>query len=449
MDYNKRGYMKNLIITGAGVDKALGLPLANGLVSELANFTENEGMEIHNVLKKKLPNLRFSFNKFVENAVEIFLENQLSNPSLLTNELEQIKEIHSNVKSEYLEILIEITKRLEIIKEANTLPEDIQNKLEQIIRQEENIPIDADSSLMNIRGLSLSNAPKKVIDIILKKSIRQPDTISEPDRDLYNYLTNRIFNFEKLLVDEFIGFYINDQSRIKKYIYISWILWAYLRYKSFHTNILTKVNTSFYGTIKKANNGNFDFITFNYTNFWKETGVEPIYFHGSCDSYMRFDTREFFEKDDRINNAKDVTTIKSLIESIEFDFSKKIFFLPSIIPPLVFKPILSVEYLEKWYQSTQLIENAKIILIIGYSFNFADEHFNDVIRKKTPGKKIIIVNPDIDSIKTQFCKIKKLSEDSFSKSKQQGFDCYQSDNHVFVKGKAEEFTYEKIQGFLD
>lgn len=440
--------MKNLIITGAGVDKALGLPLANGLVSELANFTENEGVELHNVLKEKLPYLRFSFNKFVENAVEIFLEKQLSSPSLLTNELEQIKEKHSNVKSEYLEILIEITKRLDKIKEANTLPEDIQTKLEQIIRQEENIPIDADSSLMDIRGLSLSNAPKKVIDIILKKTIRQPDAISEPDRDLYNYLTNRIFNFEKLLVDEFIGFYITDKSRIKKYIYISWILWAYLRFKSFHTDILKRIDTSFYRTIKQANNGNFYFLTFNYTNFWNEIGVKPIYFHGSCDSYMRFDTRDFFENDDNIKNAKDIRSIRTLIENLEFDFAKKKYFLPSIIPPLVFKPILSVEYLEKWHKSTELIGNAETILIIGYSFNYADEHFNDVIRKRTHGKKIIIVNPDID-VKNQFCRIKKLSEDGFSKNTQQGFDCYLSENIIFVKAKAEDFTYEKMQAFID
>lgn len=441
--------MKNLIITGAGVDKALGLPLANGLVSELASFTENGGAELHEVLKGKLPYLRFSFNKFVDDAVGTFLEKQLTNPALLTNELEQIRSGYPDVKSEYLEILIEITKRLEKIKDANTLPEDIQTKLEEIIIKEEKIPIYADSSLMDIAGLSLSNAPKRVIDIILKKSIRQIDTISEPDRDLYNYLSNKIFNFEKLLIDEFIGFYTNDPSKIKRYIYISWVLWAYLRFKSFETEALKKIDTSFYKTIKDVKNDDFDYLTFNYTNFWNKIGIEPVYFHGSCDSYMRFDTRDFFDKDDNIKNARDIQSIKSLIESLEFDFDKQKYFLPSIIPPLIFKPILSVEYLEKWYKSTELIEKAKTILIVGYSFNYADEHFNDVIRKKTHDKKIIIVNPEIDEIKTRFCKIKKLSEDGFSKNKQQGFDCYLSDNVIFVKVKAEELTYEKLKAFID
>ncbi len=441
--------MNNVIITGAGVDKALGLPLANGLVSELANFTEKSGAEIHEVLKEKLPYLRFSFNKFVDDAVGTFLEKQLTNPALLTNELEQIKSNYPVVKSEYLEILIEITKRLEKIKEVNTLPEDIQSKLEEIIKKEEKTPVAADSSLMDIAGLSLSNAPKRVIDIILKKSIRQVDTISEPDRDLYNYLTNKIFNFEQLLIDEFIGFYTNDRSKIRRYIYISWILWAYLRYKSFEIDALKKIDASFYKTIKDVKNDDFDYLTFNYTNFWSQIGIEPVYFHGSCDSYMRFDTRQFFDKDDNIKNAKDIESIKTLIESLEFDFDKKKYFLPSIIPPLIFKPILSVEYLEKWYKSTELMEKAKTILIIGYSFNYADEHFNDVIRKKTHGKKIIIVNPDVDGIKNQFFKIKNLSEDGFSKNKQQGFDCYLSNTITFIKAKAEEFTYEKMKKFID
>lgn len=69
------------------------------------------------------------------------------------------------------------------------------------------------------------------------------------------------------------------------------------------------------------------------------------------------------------------------------------------------KPILASEYLDWWYESGQLIENAKTIIIVGYSFAFADEHFNDLIRKRAKKAKLIAIDPFWDGVCSNLCRV--------------------------------------------
>ena len=67
------------------------------------------------------------------------------------------------------------------------------------------------------------------------------------------------------------------------------------------------------------------------------------------------------------------------------------------------KPIICTEYLERWYKCGQTIKNAKTIVILGYSFSIADEHFNDLVRKGNSEAKVIVVNPDIEAVLDRTC----------------------------------------------
>ena len=51
-------------ILGAGVDKSLGMPLANELMSEVAKFANGAGKPIATALRSKFPYLRFSFDRY-------------------------------------------------------------------------------------------------------------------------------------------------------------------------------------------------------------------------------------------------------------------------------------------------------------------------------------------------------------------------------------------------
>ena len=77
--------MKTVYILGAGVDCALGLPLADGLLRELAAFVNGEGRGISSTLKAKLGGgrrVRFSFDKYVANQGESFAERILTDSSI-------------------------------------------------------------------------------------------------------------------------------------------------------------------------------------------------------------------------------------------------------------------------------------------------------------------------------------------------------------------------------
>ena len=73
------------------------------------------------------------------------------------------------------------------------------------------------------------------------------------------------------------------------------------------------------------------------------------------------------------------------------DFENFKFVIPAIIPPLKLKPVLSNRFIKIWHKAGEWIENAKKIIIIGYSFTYSDEHFNDILRNNRD-KEIVIIN---------------------------------------------------------
>ena len=125
-----------------------------------------------------------------------------------------------------------------------------------------------------------------------------------------------------------------------------------------------------------------------------------IYFHGGLSEYVRMDRRELTQ----IENFSDI----DICQFMEDQLKPNTLFpadgtpvarhvIPALVPPLKLKPILSSNYIEKWYTASEWIKKADRIAIIGYSFNSADEHFNDIIRKHFPGKKIYVIAPDVFS----------------------------------------------------
>ncbi|MGZ5018071.1 MAG: hypothetical protein ACXV8U_20080 [Methylobacter sp.] len=66
--------MKTILVCGAGVDKSEGIdmPLAAELVPRIREFLKStgDGRKIEATLRRIIPNLRFSYDKFVKEAVD-------------------------------------------------------------------------------------------------------------------------------------------------------------------------------------------------------------------------------------------------------------------------------------------------------------------------------------------------------------------------------------------
>ena len=64
-------------ILGAGVDRPLGMPLANELLGEVAKFANGPGKPVAAAVRACLPYLRFSFDKYTGEQGEKFAETVL------------------------------------------------------------------------------------------------------------------------------------------------------------------------------------------------------------------------------------------------------------------------------------------------------------------------------------------------------------------------------------
>lgn len=440
---------KTLFVLGAGIDIPLGLPTANGLIPALAEFTAptGKGHEIHQALKAKLPHLYFSFDKFVDNAVGKFLEEQLRRPTVLTEYIDKLKVDYPELSSEKVEVFREIISRIHQIHEANKIPEDLGCRIQKMAFPNDERDL-SDENLIKLRGIQLTRSPQTAIERILSESIRARSEDNNLERAFNAYLVNQIFGFETLLVKYFIAFYTKNNPDIKKYLYMSWILWSYFRMKMAEANSRTE---KYFYDVLDALPETTSILTFNYTNFFSSrVRNRSRHFHGDCESYIRFDNREFISRDDddRIKTANDAESISALIGQLEIDVPNERYYMPSIIPPMAFKPVISVEYLEEWYKGGQAVEEAEQIVIVGYSFNYTDEHFNDLLRKKAGGKKLVVINPELEKVTKEVCHLMGKTEATLNAVENSGFSGRAGNGLLFLKARAEELTIEKTKDIL-
>jgi len=64
---------QRVIVLGAGADVAYHLPTIANLARELAVFSHGDGAPVHQVLRRKLPNLGFTFDKYAGDQSNVFL----------------------------------------------------------------------------------------------------------------------------------------------------------------------------------------------------------------------------------------------------------------------------------------------------------------------------------------------------------------------------------------
>ncbi len=423
-----------VLVIGAGVDKTPGIdmPLAAQLVPEIARFSEEEGKEIERTIRSFLPGLRFSFNKFIKEAIETITKSEQTQMESLVSELEkqkdQIQITEDNEKNEKLaELLIKLFRKIETIQEGSKLDDETVELIKEIFGEDIIAEIE-DESIIELPKLSFSDSFKVIMKRVLKQSMK------EPENPIYRVLGAHFLDIETLLVETFLGFYNEKPSDIKKYLYISWMMWAYLKMKE--NEVLSRINENnipFYSTIPK----HFKVISFNYTTFLSKV-LPPdnyLYFHGSLNNYLRMNLRDLLD----IENANDV---KAFLESSikpNIDFDKRKYVIPGIIPPLKIKPVLSNRFIDLWYKASKWISTADRIIVIGYSFNYADEHFNDIIRANRE-KPIYIIGPAAGSLRGRLSKIFGFREDDFTETtffqnKKKGYKCL---NVRIIEAKAHE-----------
>ena len=438
-------------ILGAGVDKPLGMPLADELMGAVANFADGEGKAVAEAIRSYLPRLRFSFNKYTGEQGETFAARVLAEDTQTLDTakaiLERYLNDHQDEDTTHVKAVHKVIVTLEEIRDKNQIDDQTLKPLAEL--GGEQYQDSGGDFIVDPRGINLTPLVRQAFRTTFQ-GLMQEGNVTQDEREALTRMAMAIMNVEELLGELFSGFYTKRAADQKQYLFVAWLFWAYLRLKMQES--LNNDEKGLYAYLDSLGDDH-QFITLNYTaRFFSQT-VRPRvhFFHGDCLSYIRLETRDLITENQQALQANSPDSIAAFIRSLGIDMRNQKIFLPGIVPPLSVKPVICREHLETWYQCGNLIDDAAGIVVTGYSFNLADEHFNDLLRKRRGGTdtKIVVINPDLEGTTTNVCKVLSQDASHLNEMTIADFECRRASNLTFVKAKTEQLSPEAIQQFLN
>lgn len=436
---------QNLLILGAGADRTPGIdfPLANTLLADVTRYLDGPGKPVDEALRAMLPGMRFSFNRMIAHAVDkIATRDAYEQRAMVQRVQEAIAGLppeKANIRK-HGELIIRLFERLVAIAEHSQLDDETADLIREVFPKDADDLIDSDS-ILDIHKLSLSDTFKAVLKRTLKMGL------SSDRHEVATALGADMLNIETLLVEKFLGFYNEKPADIKNYLYISWALWAFLVARQREVLATHGVNPlPFYGNVPQDVRA----ITLNYTSFLeRRLGADrTVYFHGGLGEYVRMDNRDLIDIED-ILDCDPARFIKEIVapnvDVSHEDLRQQKHVIPALVPPLRLKPILSHRYIDLWGKASTWVNEAKHIVVVGYSFNNADEHFNDILRVH-PDRRVDIISPGAtkDAFLQRMEKVFGTAANQYSKSNVQGLDCRQAKKVRLIAARADQIDLGKL-----
>lgn len=436
---------QHLLILGAGVDRTAGIdfPLANTLLPDLTRYLEGPGKAVDDALRKMLPHLQFRFNNTVARAVDKIATREPSEQRAMVERVRSaIKDLPPEKEGvrKHGELIIKLFNKLAVIAENSQLDDDMCELIREVFGKDAEDMLDSDS-ILDIHKLSLSDTFKAV----LKRTLRMG--LTSDRHEVAEALGADMLNIETLLIEKFLGFYNDKPSDIKNYLYISWALWAFLVAKQkevlecheasplpFYANVPTSVRA----------------ITLNYTSFLQHHlgSEQTVYFHGGLAEYVRMDTRDLLAIEN-ITSCDPAAFIRDQVapnvDVSNEDLRQQRHVIPALVPPLRLKPILSHRYIDLWSRASKWVKEAQRIVVVGYSFNNADEHFNDILRVH-PDRHVDIIAPEAASpaFLQRMEKVFGTAANQYNKVSVQDLDCRQAKKIRLIAAKADQVDLSKL-----
>lgn len=430
--------MSKVYILGAGVDATTGiqLPLTSELLPRITEFASSEdGKVIEAKIRSFFPGLRFRFDTFIQNAID----------NIARSYKDQLREIVTNVSHE-------LDQNQALSEEDKKLGQLIKVIFEKVNQLQNGVELDEDTAalIQEVMGAEFHVADNSIVDMsrivftdTFKAILRQVLTMSlqDPTNPILQHVYRDMLDFEDLLQRYFIGFYVGKEFDIKIYSYIAWMLWAYLVYQEKKIYSKEAAELAALPVYSKIEQGSI-VITFNYTSFAHSFGsrhsFKSLYFHGSILSCVDIKSKNDINItiDDR--SAVDILSFvdERIKQNISFEDTRR-YAIPTFLPPVNIKPVLTKDNIKDWYESMDAMRNADKIIIIGYSFNKSDEHFNGMLRECV-GKDIVIVDPQIDKIRARVNGIFHYNNDDYSAVVVQGKPTTRIQRLTIIKAEAHE-----------
>ena len=423
----------------------LGLPLINTLFRELSEFVRVSGKSLNKAIRKHVKNIRFDLQTYDGDQAENLGQKLLgSHPQLLPLILAALDKHHDPANANVRAIKTVMLK-LSAIAYENELDEAMVAQLSQLAGE---LNSGVGDTLLDTEHIAFRPKIRQAIKTLFATVSGEIPNLNRDEQDAFAEIIAILSNFEELMGSLFAGYFTKHLANQKKYFYLAWVLWAYIRHREEAGR--SNRERSFYKTLSEVGIGG-GVITFNYTDFfYGETRPANGYFHGDCKTYIRFDTREYVSNNVQARDAITLERMEAFIDDLHVDWTTDPpeVTLPAFVPPLAVKPIICTEYLDRWYECGRTIKAAKTIVIVGYSFNVADEHFNDLIRKGNKEAKLVVIDPNCDAVVNRVCQTLRYDRTALRSVEVSGLELKMGGRLTFVKAKAEDITSGQLMELL-
>jgi hypothetical protein len=431
-----------VVILGAGVDATdgIGMPLTNEIIPQINEFINTEeGKNIDNELRSRLPNLRFHFDKFIKDTIDRIAQDFGQETRTISRNIQQELETNDTLTDNDRKmgtLIVAILAKVNSLQEGAILDKETAELIEELFGQ----GIVDDETIVDFNKLVYTDTFKTVMRHIMEQSMSQPNNV------ILKHVYRNLLDIEDILVKYFIGFYTGNISYIKTYIYISWMLWCFMKVKE--KEIFDRYGDSVSEDLPVYSKIPVDWevITFNYSSFaYFFNQNNPLYFHGNLFKYIDIHNKteitigeEEYDKMDIANFLKD-----QIMPNLSFNDTSLKYTIPMFLPPMKIKPVLSRSYIKIWFKSEKVIKDADKIIIIGFSFNHSDEHINGILRD-CKNKNIFIIDAEIEKVITALESIFYYSLEDYTSVKIQGFDAKKCRTITLIKAKAHAINIQDL-----
>jgi hypothetical protein len=435
-----------VFVLGAGVDKCLDLPLVNTLLRDLSVFALGAGKQIDKAIRAH-SKPRIDLQTYGGDEAENLGKKLLGTHSHLLPIILAALDKHPDAEGPNVASIKTVMKKLGEIASSNELEEPVVAQLTRLAGDETRGGVT--DTVLDTDHISFRPKVRQAIKTILNQVSTEIPDLEQHEKDAFKEVIAILSNFEELLGSLFTGYFTKHIPDQRKYFYLAWLLWAYIRHKEAIGR--ARRDQSFYKTLSEVGAQGRNIITFNYTDFFDDrTRPANGYFHGDCKAFIKFDSRQYVNDSVQVRDATTLERMEAFIKELEIDWTTDppTLSLPAIVPPLAMKPIICMEYLDRWYQCSQTIRRATAVVILGYSFGVADEHFNDLIRKGNATAKLVVVNPDMDGTATRLCQTLRQDKAILRSAEIHGLETLSGGRLTFVRAKAEEIDRLRLTELL-
>lgn len=289
------------------------------------------------------------------------------------------------------QLIVRLFHKITEVKDGAAIDEET----EELIRELTGID-PTEETIIDFSRVNYTKTFEDIVKYILQTSLH------DTENPILRHVYTNLLDIGQLLAQHFYGFFTNKPSEIKTYLYIAWTLWAYLVHEEQTVVSDTGIEDSLpiYGHLNGKEQ--VQVITFNYTTLAANASPSTIYFNGNLTDYVDIENKNDLQVDD-IHGIDLVRFFQDrLSEELSLEGDRLAIPIPSFMPPLKLKPVISGKYVTTWYRTAEALAHAERILILGHSLHGGDAFFNDMLRANRKAE-IIIIDRDLETACKDVC----------------------------------------------